>query len=119
DVTTSSYDPLGRLVAVTTPISGTTLYTYTATAPQSVQDPVGNVSTQSYDAAGRLTKVQDPLTGTVQAQDDPAGNTTVITAGSTSGAVQVDTRQYDSHNRVVTDTVTDPSGQTPPVTTTT
>jgi YD repeat-containing protein len=42
-VSASSFDPLGRLVVQTNPISGTTLYTYTytytATAPTAVQDP--------------------------------------------------------------------------------
>jgi YD repeat-containing protein len=38
-VSVSSVDPLGRLVAQTNPISGTTLYTYTATVPTAVQDP--------------------------------------------------------------------------------
>jgi YD repeat-containing protein len=62
--TINSYDPLGRLVATTNPVSVTTLYTYTATAEQAVRDGQGNVTREQYDGAGRLITVTDPLTGT-------------------------------------------------------
>ncbi len=41
EVTTSSYDPWQRLVSTTNPVSGTTLYPYTATEQVATQDPHG------------------------------------------------------------------------------
>ena len=119
DATQSSYDPLGRLVAATNPISGTTVYTYSATEQTAVQDPLGNVTTDQYDAAGRLITETAPISGTTLYQYDNAGNTTVITQeDSTTGApIQIDTRGYDALNRVITDTLSGPSSA--PVTTTT
>ena len=76
-------------------------------APQ--RDGQGNVTTSGYDPAGRPLQVTDPVSGTTQYQDDPAGNTMVITAGSSGGVVQIETRAYDSWNRVLTDTVSGPN----------
>jgi len=39
----SAYDPLGRAVVQTNPISGTTIMTYSATEVQQQRDPQGNV----------------------------------------------------------------------------
>jgi len=108
-VTTSSYDPLGRQVATTNPVSGTMLMTYTATEAVATQDMAGNVTRQSYDGAGRLVQASDALTGTTQYGYDAVGNTVAVTAGDSSGVVtQVDTRNYDAQNRVITDTVSGP-----------
>ncbi len=105
-LTTSSYDPLGRQVATTNPVSGTTLMTYTATDLAATQDMAGNVSHDAYDGAGRLILASDPATGTVGYGYDAVGNTTAITAGASSGAVtQVETRGYDAWNHTITDTV--------------
>lgn len=110
DVTTSSFDPLLRQVSTTNPVSGTTVYTYNATEQTAVQDPVGDVSTSGYDAAGRLITATAPISGVTLYQYDPAGNTTVITNADTQlNPIQVDTRQYDALNRVITDTITAPS----------
>ncbi len=110
-VTTSSYDPQGRLVATTNPVSGTTIYTYSATEQTASQDPVGNVTTDQYDAAGRLITATAPISGVTQYQYDPVGNTTAITTAdaSTLSPIQVDTRQYDALNRVITDTISGPT----------
>ncbi len=110
DTTLSSYDPEGRLVAQTNPVSGTTFSVYNATELASQQDPQGNVTAYSYDAAGRAIGQADPLTGTVQYGYDAAGNTTAMTLGDASGGVaQVETMGYDALDRVTTDTVTAPT----------
>ena len=106
-----SYDPLGRLVASVNPVSGTQINTYNATELIATQDPVGNTSHYNYDPAGRMTQATNPLTGTALYQYDPAGNTTVITGGDTSGGViQVQTQQYDARNEVISSTVSGPDG---------
>ena len=116
NVTTSSYDPLGRLVAETNPVSGTTVYTYNATEQTAVQDPMGNVSTSQYDVAGRLTQQTNPVSGTVQTGYDAVGNTTAITSGDTSGNItQTETISYNALDEPTTDTVSGPSQ--PPTTT--
>jgi len=107
--TTSAYDPLGRQVSTTNPVSGTMLMIYTATEAVATQDMTGNVTTSSYGGAGRLIQARDALTGTTTYGYDPAGNTVAVTAGDTAGNVtQLDTRQYDALNRVMTDTVSGP-----------
>ncbi len=104
--TTSVYDSLGRQVATTNPVSGTATTTYNATEATASQDMAGNVTTSTYDGAGRLVQASDALTGTTRYGYDAAGNTVAITAGDTAGNVtQLDTRQYDALNRVITDTV--------------
>src|SRR5579862_4075247 len=69
-----------------------------------------------YNALSRLITTTDPLTGTVVNQYDPVGNTLVVTSGSPSGALSVDTRQYDAQNEVITDTTSGP-GTSPQTTT--
>ncbi len=108
DATVSSYDPLGRLVSQTNPVSGTSLMTYTAEELTAQQDPAGNVTGYGYDAAGRTVAQVNPMTGTVQSTYDAAGNTVAMmttdrTAGAT--AVTLDQMGYDALNRVITDTV--------------
>jgi len=108
--TTSSYDPLGRLVAETNPVSGTTLMTYTADELTAQQDPQGNVTGYGYDAAGRQIQATDPATGTTSYGYDATGNTTAITLGDTSGTVaQVEQVGYDALNRAITDMTTAPA----------
>jgi len=110
DTTLSSYDPMGRLVAQTNPVSGTLFSVYNATELASQRDPQGNVTAYSYDADGRAIGQADPLTGTVQYGYDAAGNTTAMTLGDASGGVaRVETMGYDALDRVTTDTVTAPT----------
>ncbi len=111
--TTSSYDPEGRAVMLTNPVSGTTVMTYSATEKVAEQDTRGNVTTYGYDPAGRLVQASDPVSGTVQYQLDPFGNMLVITSSdrTTMAPIQVEARQYDALNQVLTDTVTGPNSQ--------
>ncbi len=111
--TTSSYDPWQRLSATTDPVSGTTLYTYTATEQVAVQDPQGNVTTSQYDPAGRLSLTTDPSHNTTQYQYDPVGNTVAITGGTAGAATTIETRSYDARNEVSTDTTSGPGLATP------
>ncbi len=110
--TTSSYDPEGRVVMLTNPVSGTTVMTYSASKKVAEQDTRGNVTTYSYDPAGRLVQASDPISGTVQYQLDSFGNMLVITSSdrTTMTPIQVETQQYDTQNRVLTDTVTGSTG---------
>jgi len=112
DVSTWGYDPEQRLVSLTNPVSGTMVMTYSATEKVAAQDERGNVTTYGYDPAGRLIQASDPVSGTIQYQLDPVGNTTTTTASDrwTMTPIQVETQQYDAQNRVLTDTVTGPSG---------
>lgn len=107
DTTTSSYDPLGRLVAETNPVSGTTVTTYTASELTATQDPQGHVTAYGYDAAGRPIQTTNPATGTAQTAYDAAGNTVAMTTTDrTNGAVvALQTMGYDALDRVITSTV--------------
>ncbi len=113
-VTTSSYDPLGRPVGVTNPLTGTMVMTYSATEKTGEQDYQGNVATYAYDPSGRVITANAPVSGTLHYQYDAVGNTVAVTtADSASGApIQVQTQGYDALNRVITDTVTAPRGPT-------
>src|SRR5579883_248662 len=119
DVSLSSYDPLGRLVSRTDPVQATTLTTYTATEPVASQDAKGNVMQDAYDAAGRVITTTDALQGTTVYTYDAASNvlTTTLSAVGASSPIQVEGRQYDALNRVVTDTIGAP-GQPPSTTVT-
>jgi len=108
-VTLSSYDPLGREIRTTNPVSGTTVITYNATEKVAEQDPQGNVTRYAYGGAGRLRQEVDPTGSVTQDGYDPVGNTTAITTGDRNTVIQVDTRQYDALNRVMTDTVSGPT----------
>ena len=108
NTTSSSYDPLGRLVAQTNPVSGTSLMTYTADELTAQSDPQGNVTAYAYDAAGRTTQTTNPVTGTTGLAYDAAGNTVAMTTTDrTAGnaVVTLDQMGYDALNRVITDTV--------------
>jgi len=104
------------LVATTNPVSGTTLYTYTATEKVATRDPQGNVTASQYDPAGRLTLTTDPSNNTTQDGYDAVGNTVAITGGTALAATTVETRTYDARNEVATDTTSGP-GLTTPLTT--
>jgi len=106
--TTSSYDPEGRQVSTTNPVSGTSLMTYTASELTAQQDAQGNVTAYGYDAAGRQIQTTDPATGTVQTAYDAAGNTVAMTTTDrTTGnaAVTLQVMGYDAQNRAITTTV--------------
>jgi len=124
DMTTRSYDPLGRLVSLTNPVSGTTLLTYTATELTATRDPATNVTAYAYDAAGRRTGTTDPLGTTTQATLDAYGNSTAVTTPLTYGSAlpaTVAQRVYDALNRVAASGVGGSGEVTPtlPQTTTT
>jgi len=116
-VTTSGYDPLGRQISTTNPVSGTSLITYSATEQVAAQDAQGNVTRQSYDDAGRLVQTTDPTGGVTQYGYDPAGNTIAVTGGDGTRVTTRETRGYDAQNHVASDTVGGPG--TPAQTTTT
>jgi len=107
--TLTGYDPLGREIRTTNPVSGTTVITYNATEKVAQQDPQGNVTRYAYDGAGRLRQEVDPTGSVTQDKYDPVGNTTAITTGDRNTVIQVDTRQYDALNRIMTDTVSGPT----------
>ncbi len=112
-LTTNSYDPLGRLVAETNPVSGTQLMTYTATREAFDQDPGGAVTAYRYNAGGQVNHVSDPVSGTVDYTYNAVGNVTAITTsdgtGAPGGVASVETRGYDALNRVITDSVGGPN----------
>ncbi len=108
NTTTSLYDPLGRMVTQTNPVSGTSIMTYTATELTQQRDAQGNVTSYGYDPAGRQTLVSNPVTGPVQSGYDAAGNTVAMTTtdATAGGAVTtLESMGYDSFNRVTSDTV--------------
>ena len=77
-VTTTAYDPVGNVIAVTDPMTNTTVYTYDADNRRtSMVNAAGDTTLTSYDADGNV------LTVTV-----PNGNMT--------------TNVYDALNRVIT-----------------
>ena len=108
-VTASSYDPLGRVVAATNPVSGTQLMTYTATRESAVQDEMGNVTSYAYNSGGEVIKVSDPVSGTVQYNYDADGRTTAITSGTDLAMTQLETYGYDGLGHVVSDNVGGPN----------
>lgn len=113
--TTTRYDPLGRQVAETNPVSGTALITYSATEKVAEQAPGSGPTTYAYDAAGQRVQTTDPTGGITAQAYDNVGNTTAITTGSAAGPLQVEAKGYDAWNQVVTDTVSGP-GSTPQTT---
>jgi len=113
-LTTDSYDPLGRLVAETNPVSGAQLMTYTATREAFDQDPGGALTAYRYNAGGQVNHVSDPVSGTVDYTYNAVGAITAITTsdGTTGAIAAVETRGYDALNRVITDSVGRPTTST-------
>jgi len=109
DLTQASYDPLGRVVALTNPVGATTLYTYSAIALLAQRDPAGNVTNFGYDAIGRRIAVTDTLGTKIRSYGyDNVGNTTAITAPLSYFYILTDTleqRAYDPLNRAISDTI--------------
>jgi RHS repeat-associated protein len=103
--TTSTWDPAGRLAAVTQVLStlpartALTSYQYDADSNlAAVTDPNGNVTTCTYDDLGNLLRQQSPVTGLTTYTYDEAGQ--VLTTTDANGAVT--TRTYDALGRVLT-----------------
>jgi len=127
-VTTTVYDPVGNVIAVTDPMANTTSYTYdpdnrqtsmvdaagdtTLTAYDAdhnvlmVVSPNLNASTNTYDALNRVVAVNDALGLVRSTAYDADGNVTAVTdaLGHTTSY------QYDPLNRQVE--MIDPLGQT-------
>lgn len=89
NVTTSSYDDLDRLAAITNPRGKVTTFSYDDVGNQlSSTDPMGNVASSVYDDANRLVGIVDPRGNASGANPadyttsytyDPAGNQTTVT----------------------------------------
>jgi RHS repeat-associated protein len=109
DVTSASYDPLGRQTGATNALGATTILTYTATTLATVRDPLGHVAaTYAYDTAGRLTGVTDPLNDKVSTGYDAASNVTGGSIGNGSTTVQTTTNTFDPLNEPASTTVGGP-----------
>ncbi|MBB2943572.1 RHS repeat-associated protein [Actinoplanes lutulentus] len=120
DGTRYSYDPVGRLVAVTDPAGGTRRYERDlAGRVVAAVDPLGHRTAYEYHPRGWLTTVTDPLGGVVTrrhdevgrvvAETDPLGRTTTFSwdasgrlISRTDGAGRTVTWRYDVSGRVVT-----------------
>ena len=127
-VTTTAYDPVGNVIAVTDPVTNTTVYTFDADNRQTsmvnaagdttltAYDPVGNVRTttspngnvitNTYDARDRLIQVDDNIGRVASYNYDCVGNRLSMTDGNLNTTVFA----YDALNRLVTST--DPMGNT-------
>jgi len=122
-----TYDPLSRLTetdeqlsltGASSPITATTLMTYTATSLIATQDPQGNKSSFTYDTANRRTSAIDGAGEQANYTYDNADNLTITTLGNPASPTSTITRTYDALNRAVTEVFSGP-GLTTPLTTTT
>jgi len=127
-VTTTAYDPVGNVIAVTDPNGNTTSYIYDGDNRQTSMvdaagdatltsyDPVGNVitttapngniTTNVYDALNRVITVYDQIGLVTSTAYDPDGNVLAIT----DGLGHTTTYMYDALNRQTA--MTDPLGHT-------
>jgi RHS repeat-associated protein len=104
--TTYAYDAADRLVSRTDPDGRTIAYTYDANGNRtSVTIPSGTTS-YAFDALNRLVTVTDPTQGVTRYSYDLAGNLTRSEFPNSA----VETRQYDSLNRLVFLQNTGPGG---------
>lgn len=83
-VTSYEYDALNRVVAVTDPAGGKTLYGYDRYSGRvsSITDPMGNRRTYCYDAAGELTEETDIKGNATRYTYDILGKLTSVTDGA-------------------------------------
>ncbi|MFN8036450.1 MAG: DNRLRE domain-containing protein [Acidimicrobiia bacterium] len=97
-VTAYTYDDLGDLTTVTSPLNELTSITYNAAQePISVRDPSGNATTLVRDVAGRLIKSTDPLGRATSATFDQAGRqTALIRSGAAGGILSTTSFAYDA-----------------------
>jgi RHS repeat-associated protein len=117
-VVTTKYDDDGRVVAVTEPrgnVSGadpddfTTKYTYDrAGNPETVTDPLGNVSKATYDAIDRPVAQTDANGNTTKFAYDDADRLTKVTGPDAPGGQSL-VYTYDADGRVIKRT--DPLGR--------
>ncbi|MBK7333034.1 MAG: RHS repeat protein [Betaproteobacteria bacterium] len=97
NATTNTYDALNRLLTMTDPGSGVTLYAYDPSGNLvSVTDPRNLVTTYGYDGLGNAVTQASPDTGTTTRTFDAAGN--VKTSTDARGAKATTT--YDGAGRV-------------------
>ena len=83
-VTSYEYDALNRVVAVTDPAGGRTLYSYDRYSGRvsSITDPMGNRKSYCYDAAGELTEETDIKGNATRYTYDILGKLTSVTDGA-------------------------------------
>jgi RHS repeat-associated protein len=119
-VTTTAYDHVGNVIAVTDPVTNTTVYTFDADnrltsmvnaagdTTLTAYDPVGNVrtatapnlnvTTNTYDARDRLIQVDDKIGRVANYTYDCVGNRLSMTDGNTNTLSYV----YDARYRLLT-----------------
>ncbi|MEV0681664.1 LamG-like jellyroll fold domain-containing protein [Actinosynnema sp. NPDC050436] len=103
-----SYDDRGNLLSMTGP-SGDGSYTYDDAARLVRRVDAAGTAEFTYESTGRLKTAIDPRTGlTATYTHDDAGRTTGVGYGTGNGSRSY---AYDDLNRVVADTVSNPSGQ--------
>lgn len=105
-----TYDPQGRLSALTLPDTTTETYTHTADGLVSTATDARGTTAFSYDATTRrLTRVTEPDGRYVRYEYDTVGNRTMMAHALSAGSAEEITQYaYDALNRMVR--VIDPSG---------
>jgi RHS repeat-associated protein len=103
NITTMAYDAKGNLIELRTPNSELTTFTYnTIGKPVSVTDAMNNTSTMEYDASGNLTRTTDPLGNASQMEYDGLNRLTKLTDAKGKETLY----NYDRMGRI--QNVTDP-----------
>ena len=91
NVTSYTYDPQGRLIAIIDPLGLTTNLSYFSDQLRSITDPAGRITRFEHDSFGNLSKIIEPdgsfrtfayqqgSTGRITSQSDHLGNVTSYT----------------------------------------
>jgi len=124
--TTFSYDAAGSVAQVSDPMGHTTRYTYDASErATTVTDPLSHTTSYGYDAEGRMITSIDTggntttntydSGGRLIGQSDTSGDTTTYAYDSSGRLSEVSDNQtttysYDAMNRLISETMTPPSG---------